>query len=353
MEKRNKAILILTVIIVSVFLFAPILKYQDAGTRTVDYSAAVEQIDLIVRIDSSNTRIQYASSPTAPLIDVNWDYINWHPILGFPSTRVTFDNETIGNTLIVTFSALSLGFSLTNINFENTIITINPTLVTNLSVTMGSGNLVIDTTNCQNKTFSKVSLITGSGNCQSSFISGCIFTGIISIRVDSGENSLTMGAHCEIQGGLEVITSSGNNDVTLGANCTLNENFSIQTGSGSNTFTSTNMSLNNKELTGMIYTFSGNSRATITQRSTLNGNLTLDIHTWSGNSWLSMNYLNNTIGSVITADTGSGAIRDSSLVGFVPGPPGTYTAKAGTLASNIDADIDSGSGDIILSGGFS
>ena len=352
MGKKIYAPIIAVAIVASVLLFVPMIPYAYSGGQNIPYNAAVDSINLVVGSDSSNIYVRYDSSPIAALIDIAWDYTIWHPLLGFPSVDVTFDNATVGTILSINFTSTILGFRLAGINIMNTFITINPTLLTNLTIDVGSGNLDLNTVEFTNKTFGNVAFQTLSGNTAANFVTGSVILNNLTSTAGSGNIDITFGSTCEVQGIIRTISASGNNGVTLGNGCILNNDFKIQAGSGNIDLTTTNITLNGNEITGLIIATSGNFVGTLTQRTDLNGNLTLDINTGSGNCRLVQNYAVTAIGSIIDAHTSSGTVYHGTLLGYTESPTDYFASTIGVLGSNINFDIDVVSGNIYLLGGY-
>ena len=352
MGKKTYAPIIVIAIVASVLLFVPMIPYAYSGGQNIPYNASVDSINLVVGSDSSDIYVRYASSPIAALIDIAWDYTIWHPLLAFPSVQVTFDNATLGTILSINFTSTILGFRLAGVNLMTTVITINPTLLTNLTIDIGSGNLDLNTLDFTNKTFGNVAFQTLSGNTMATFFSDCLITNNLTCTTGSGNIDINLETGCEIGGVFRTIAGSGNIDVTAKENCTFNKDFKLQAGSGNIDLTTTNISLNGNDVEGLIIATSGNFVGTLTQRTGLNGNLTLDINTGSGNCRLVQDYAATAIGSIIDAHTLSGTVYHGTLLGYTESPINYFTSDNGTLGSNIDFDIDIGSGNINLLGGY-
>ncbi|NVM56102.1 MAG: hypothetical protein HWN66_20565 [Candidatus Helarchaeota archaeon] len=355
MKKWVKGLLIIGIITSGTFslLLAPIVPVFLTEYRVIPNDIGINQINLIVNTDTSNIQIDYASSNDSDLIELTCGYTVRHSVLVPPSNLpINFQKYNNSGILTVIATIDVQGIQYGTIVSSSTLITINPRLISNLTIASHSGNIDLITTNFQNLTFQDVNLTTLHGNCFTTFIPGCIIQGNLSILTSSGNNRLIVSPNCEIEGQLIANTTTGNNEVTFGENCTIGNDFFVQTTTGTCIFTVTNCSLNNKNITGILESSSGAINSTITQWVNPNGNLTLDVDSVSGNCRLIMDYSNSSFASTIYYTTGTGNIFYDGFVGF-NAILGGNRSKNWPLSSIVNVTIDTNSGNIYLQGGFS
>jgi len=391
-----KALIIIACIstgIVAVLL-APLQIVRYDGTNIVQYSASVDQINLITNSDIANIEISYATDPNADLLNLTYHYLIRHAIaFSPPNITVSFFNSTSGSILtvrvIVDFSAL--GF--TSLAASVTHLTINPKLLSNLSIHVATGNIDLDNTNSQNKTFIDVDLETATGNINvnladdshiigdlylssatgnlgvatgtQAFIGGSLqayagtgnidvdlandssITGNLFLRTLSGNSGLEVGVDAAIEGSMQVNATSGNVEVLLRAGVTLKTDFIVKTGSGNANLIFSNLSLANNAAMGTVRATSGNILVSIQQLQDLSGNLTLNVRTGSGNVNFHIGLEQDYLSSTIIPYTGSGNIN------YIPFTPSGFHKVGANLvsdtpdqASNINADLHTTSGNI-------
>jgi len=395
-NKAAKALIIIACIstgIVAVLL-APLQGVQYNGTRIVSFSGAVDQINLITNSDIANVEIRYSTDDTADLINLTYHYLIRYAILfSPPNVTVSLINSTLGKVLTVqvTVDFTPLGF--TTMAASVTYLTINPKLLSNLSIHVGTGNIILDNTNSQNKTFidldlqtatgnidvnlaadsritgdfygssasGNVDLTTGirssvagslqaytsSGNVDVNLANGSNIAGNLYLRTISGNSGLDVGENASIDGAMQVNTTSGNVAVLLREGVSLKTDFILKTGSGNVNLIFSNISLANNAVTGTLRTISGNILISIQQLRDLDGNMTLDAKTSSGNVNLYIDLEQDYLSSTIIPYTGSGSIH------YIPlNPLGFHKVGINLVsdspdqASNINADLHTTSGNV-------
>ena len=358
MKTWAKALIILAVIASGTIslLLAPLVPVSYAGTEAVAYDGSVDQINLVANVEAANIRIEYAISDTADLINVAWDLTVRHSILIPPPTiSVSLKNYTIGSVLnaelTINFSGLLLAAGL----ISNAIITINPKLASNFSITTTTGNINLSTTNFQKLEFLDVNLTSATGNIDTTFINGSDIQEDLRVQTTTGNCRVFVDTNSDIDGTLSVITTTGNNNVTLRENITLSNDFIIQANTGLVFFTIENCNLSGLEITGIIETSTGNIRATIDQRVDPNGNLTLDIDSDTGNIRLIIDLdIAGSIQSSLTPTTTTGVVTATDIVsaGYTYSS-GSYNSQYGSKPYKIDATLDTDTSNIVLEGGYS
>ena len=345
-----KALIIIACITTGIFavLFAPLQEAQYQGTSAVQYSASVDQINLITNSDIADIQISYATDPEADLINLTYFYILRHAIVfSPPNITVSFINSTSGKilTLKLTVDFPTLGF--TSIAFSRTHLTINPKLLSNLSVHVVTGNIDLDNTYSQNKTFIDVDLRTSTGNIDIDLVNNSLITGQLHLRSSSGNLHIEVGTNARISGNLQANTTSGNIYALLEAGVTLEDDFVFKTNSGNVDLMFSNISLNSNEVVGTVGVLSGNIYISIQQFTDLSGNLTLDAKTSSGNINLDIDLEADYISSFIVPTKISGNIN------YFPNPPAGFHPDGANIdsdppdcISNIDANLHTNSGNI-------
>ena len=234
LSTKAKAVIIIAIIASGVvaLLLAPILPITYSGEKLVDFDASVQQIDLIANIEDSDIRIQYDNSSAAPLFNMTYVYILRHAIIvPDPTVTITLVNNTAGNILTV---QLTVDFPTLFVNtgaLSMTYLTINPNIISNLSVYAGSGNIGLHTENYLNKTFVDIDFSADSGTIFIDLESDCIVTEDIDLRVGSGNIDADVASGCTIDDFLG-FAGSGNINFDIGANCEIMDRLSANATSG-------------------------------------------------------------------------------------------------------------------------
>ncbi|HUY00144.1 MAG TPA: hypothetical protein VMV49_11355 [Candidatus Deferrimicrobium sp.] len=348
---KLKGLIIIACIITGVIsvLLAPIQIATYKGTDAIDYSTTVQQINLVADIESSNIFIEYATEPDADLINITYLYTIRHSMLiSAPNITVTLDNSTLGTVLTVLLTIRFPWLIFSTIGYTKTIITINPSIISNLSIRVDTGNIYLNSTNYQNKTYVNIDLLTASGNVEADIVEDSNILGYLYAISISGNADLMVDDNVYIGGPLCVNTSSGNVDITLNENVTLNSKFISRTLSGNIIFRSNNISLNNNEIKSYLLSTSGNIEAIFYQWLEPTGNLSLKIDIVSGNIRLTMRLEDDYISSQINTSTPSGTTTIALLhTGYNIVSENLISTT--TLSSNFDADLETNSGNIYIS----
>jgi DUF4097 and DUF4098 domain-containing protein YvlB len=398
-NKAVKALVIIACICTGILavLLAPLQSVQYNGTNLVQFSESVDQINLITNSEIANVEIRYATDSNAPLINMTYHYLIRHAIIfSPPNVTVSFINSTVGKILTVQLTVDLTAIGLTSIASSVTILTINPQLLSNLSIYVGTGNINLDNTNSDNKTFIDMDLRTATGNINvnlvaSSQIKGnCylssatgnlnVVTGIITqfsgsleayagtgnidinlanassvadnlhLRAITGNSNLKIGDNASIDGSMHVNTTSGNVAVLLRAGVTLRTDFILKTKSGNANLIFSNLSLADNAISGAVLTTSGNILVSIQQLLDISGNLTLNVRTGSGNINFHIDLELDSLSSTIHSVSGSGNVYyiPSNPLGFAPPSGGYLNSDPPDRSSNIDADLLTTSGNVYV-----
>lgn len=356
MKTWAKALIILAVIASGTIslLLAPLVPTSLSGTKEVPYDGSVTNIDFIANVEAANIFIQYAPSNTSDLINVQWDFTVRHSVLVPPPTiDVNLNNYTSINHLVAELTIQISGMQFASGLLCTVIVTINPLLISNFSVTTTEGIIHLNTTNFQKLQFLDVNLTSlTTGSIYTSFIDGCDIQGDLRLETDTGYCLGYLETNSDIDGILSAITTTGTINVTLSANISLTQNFIIQATTGQIFFTIENCTIAGGEIIGILETSTGNIRAILDQRVDSNGNLTLDVDSDSG-----------TIRLIIDLDSAGSiqsSVTPSTTTGTVTGSLSNYTYSSGTYFSDfgaqpykMDATLDTSSGNIVLAGGYS
>lgn len=328
---KIKAIIIICIIATAVvaLIFAPLLPATSQGTEAVDYDPSIQQVNLVVNVDSGHVRVEFDNSSTAQLVNVTWDYtLRYAIVVPPPTPTITFQNYTAGTTLNVLYTVVTPWLFVTGGYYSTSIITINPELVSNLTITTTTGNVNLSSTNFQNKTFIDIKLTATTGNIDATLIDDSNITGL-----------------------LDVEATTGGVVVTLQNGCILNNDFSVETTTGNSFVYLNNISLNDHELTGTITASTGSSRLTITQQTDLHGNLTITTSCTTGNSRLVTDFDASEVSSTVGPTTTTGTIYYGSASWPYKGFNKVGSALISTnqgLANNIDVTISVTTGNIDL-----
>lgn len=356
MKAWAKALIVIAVLAAGTIsiLLAPLLPIFSVGSEAVDYDAGVNQINFVANIDAASIRVEYDTSPTADLINVSWDLTVRHSVLVPPPViTVAFKNYTTASTLTAILTMTFQGLLLSAGLFSRVVVTINPNLISNFSITTTTGNINLSTSNLLNPHFIDVNFTCTTGNSYATFLDGSNIQGDINIITTTGNNRVIVGVNSNINGTLWARTTTGNNNVTLRENISLLNDFIVQATTGLILVSIENCNLNGQALTGIFETSSGNQRITITQQIDSNGNLTIDADAGTGNIRLILDFaITGNIESKITPTTSTGTISYGSLAGYIL-DVGYLYSQYGPQLYSINAALDSGSGNILLEGGYS
>lgn len=350
MRTAVKAIIIIACIATGAiaFLLTPIIPTEYKGSYNVDYSVTTDKIDLIVGADISSIAIIYSNDPSADLINISYKFTIGHSILFDPGPpTITFNNHTIGTlliaTLIVDFPALYFASTW----YSLVLITLNPTLLCNFTISTDTGNIDIDTTNFQNKTFTKIDLSASTGNIEVDLMSSSKILGDLHILTTTGNKDINIAENSEIGGTLQVNGTTGNVDLVLKENTTLNNNFIVKTTTGNINTYLYNISLNNNEITGIIQSTTGNIETAIRQLLDPAGNLTLNSYCTTGNNRLTIKLEADYLSSEIHPTTGTGTITYGLHLGFNK-VGADLISTLPDQSSNFDVNIVTTTGNINL-----
>ncbi len=357
MKNWAKALIIIAVLSSSTIalLLAPLVPVVSAGEEIIPFNAGINQINLVADIEKSNIEIQYASSPTADLINVTWDLTVRHSILVPPPTVVvSWVNYTVGTelngNLTIDFYQMQLASGL----LCNVIITLNPQLISNFSITTTTGNINLTTTNFLDLRFLDVNLTCETGSIAADFIDGSDIQGDLRVQTTVGYSKVYVDTNSDIDGVLSAITTMGINNVTIRENITLQNDFIIQATTGNINFIIENISsLSALEITGVLETSTGAISATVTQFYHPDGNLTLDVDCDTGNILLKIDFNTTSQFSSELVQTTSGTETSSPLSGYsYSSGTTTYTSTDNNQSYRIDADLTTSSGNIVIQGGY-
>lgn len=331
-----KALIIIACITTGIVavLFAPLQVTQYQGTRSVQNSGSVEQINLITDSDVANIQISYATHSDADLINLTYFYIVRHAIVfPAPNMTVSFINSTSGNILTVklTIDTKALGFI--SVGYTMVHLTINPKLLSNLSIHVNSGNINLDNTYSSNKTFVDINLRTASGNINVNLVNQSHVRDNLYLRTSSGNINMDLEANAYIGGSLQANTTSGNIGVQLKAGVTLDDDFGLRTASGNINLIFSNISLDNNVVAGTLQVISGNIGIWVQQLTDLSGNLTLTANTLSGNVNLHIDLEADDISSLISPTKVSGNLN------YFPDPPLGFHHSPTPLSASVISDI--------------
>ncbi|MHA1132373.1 MAG: hypothetical protein ACTSQI_07510 [Candidatus Helarchaeota archaeon] len=349
-SKTGKVIVIIACLSVGIIaiLFAPILPSTIKGTETVQYNASITQINLIVDSDVANIYIDYSTVPTADLINLSYNYlVGYSILLSPPPPEITFTNFTIGNVLNVVLNIQFPELILSSVWSSITQLTINPYLLTNLTISCGTGNLDVDNSYSINKTFVDIDLSTSTGNIDVNLINESQVRGNLLISRETGNTQVVLGRNSNIDGNLQINSTTGNSILILLENATLNNDFIMKTTAGTIDAHLNNISLNNDEVQGIIQSTTGNLNVEAYQKLDLVGNLTLKLITSSGNVRLPITLEEAYLSSGISYQTSSGSIKiNPNPPGFDPPGVNTMNSSAPDRSSNFDVAITTISGNI-------
>lgn len=397
-NKAVKAVVIIACLSTGILavLLAPLLNIENSGSNLVQFSESVDQINLITNSNVGDVEIRYTTNASAPLISMSYHYLIRHAVIFSPDVIVSFNNLTVGKILTVqlTMDITELGF--TSIVSSIISLTINPKLLSNLSIHVGTGNILLDNTHSLNQTFLNVDLRAATGNINVnltafSHIMGEVYlssatgslgivtgmlvfadgslqatcsTGSIDVNLGTantisgdlhlyaitGNSDLEIGENSSIYGSMQVKASSGNVAVLLKSGTLLQTDFLLQTVSGNVDLTYTDLFLEDINITGTVQATSGNILVNIQQLRNLNGNMTLNVNTGSGNINFHISLEFDNLSSRIYSHYGSGATYY-----FPPDPLGFASPSGGYLysdipnrASRIDANLLTTSGNIYI-----
>ncbi len=349
-SKTAKVLIIIACLSVGILaiLFAPIVPATFRGTDIVQYDAGVDQINLVVNSDIANVYIDYANDSSADLINLSYYYLIGHALLlEPPAPQVVLTNSTSGNVLTVNvdvdFPALVLTSTWTTV----TQLTINPTLLTNLSISCDTANINVDSSYSTNKTFIDIDLLTDTGNIEVTLTNGSNILGDLLVTRTTGNAEVILGKNSAIAGNLQINSTTGNAELILLEDTTLNNDFIVKTSTGNIDLALNNISLNNNEIQGFLLAISGNIEANIIQRLDPTGNLTLTMTASSGNARLTISLEADYLSSAIYYQTGSGSVNiNANPPGFDTPGLSLMTSSAPDCSSNFDVDMTTSSGNI-------
>jgi hypothetical protein len=349
-SKTVKVLVVIACLSVGILaiLFAPIVPTTFRGTEIVQYDSGVDQINLIVNSDVANIYIDYANETSADLINLSYYYLIGHALLlEPPAPQVDFTNSTSGTVLTVNIDVNFPNLVLSSTWTTITQLTINPTLLTNLTITCATANIDVETSHSINKTFVEIDLLTETGNIDVAMTNESTILGDLLVKRTTGNAEVIIGKNSEIVGNLQVNSTTGNADLILIENATLNNDFIVKTTTGNINVYLNNISLNNNEIQGFIQALSGNLEANIVQELNPMGNLTLKMISSSGNARLPINLEADYLSSEISYQTGSGSINiNTNPPGYDTPTPSVMTSSAPDRSSNFDVDIITASGNI-------
>ena len=349
-SKRVKAILIIGVIASSILIvLVPLRQATLEGTRIVEYSGSVQQINLIADIEDISVIIDYAESPTADLFKLSYDCRYRSALISpSPTISVNFENSTSGSVLTVILSMdLSPSKLLSSLSFAEAYLTINPNLISNITVRTTSSDIELSTTNFSVKEFVHLNLTAISGNVDANLISGCNVSGDLILYTATGNNNLIVGANSYLSNSFNMTADSGSCTLALTNNVTLNAAFIIYALGGGITADIQNVSLNNNALFGQFSAFDGALDIEINQWSDPQGNLSLLTSTHYEDLDFRINLAEIYVSSEINASASIGG-----TVVIDPSNPGYHTTASGLAsdspdrASNIDVNLEVTFGDI-------
>ncbi len=310
-------------------LLAPIIPFQYEGTKKVNYSPTIKQINLFITSDVANIQLNYATDPNADLINISYSYVIGSSIIVTPpSILISSQNSTFGNTLSVNLTIDFPPSILSSVWSTMTKITLNPTLLSNLTIRTETGNILIDNSKSQNKTFIDLTLEATTGNIE-----------VILVNESN------------IFGTFHMNSNSGNTQLLLMENVTLNNDFVIETTTGNIDLILNNLSLKSQVLKGIVLSSSGTIHAEMYQWLNPTGNLTLNITTNSGSVRLDIKLEADFFSSQISPQTSTGTIWfrtphpgfnqiDSSLISINTGLSSYINVNITTISGNIDIYAD-------------
>jgi len=174
MKTWAKALIIIAVIASGTIslLLAPLVPVTNGMLITDEIINQLKPLNLVANVDAANILIQYANDSSADAINVTWDVTVRHSILVPPPTIVvSWDNYTISDELNVNLTIDFEGLLLASGLLAIVIVTINPLLYGNFSITTTAGNINLTNTNHLNPVFIDVNLTSNTGNIYASFIS--------------------------------------------------------------------------------------------------------------------------------------------------------------------------------------
>ncbi|MHA1276743.1 MAG: hypothetical protein ACTSQI_07525 [Candidatus Helarchaeota archaeon] len=349
-QKKAKILILIIAVIISTLtiLIVPFRKTTISDSKIVPYSVSIQQINLTANIGDIPLFIRYADQSNAELINFTCIFETRSAIIsGPPSISVTFENNTLGNALILRVSLQYVTVPLSSILFAKTFLTINPNLVTNLTATTTIGNIEFNTEKFQQKTLRFLNLSSTSGTIDAFITNKCNVTGPLHLTTISGTNNLTLNGQSSIWNAIEMSSISGLCAISLKENTTITSNLNILTENGTIYMQTSNISLNNQNLTWQLTVYAGDIQANLTQWVDPIGNLTLIISNIYGVIDFGISLEANTISSEIETNTSLGGLitintihpgyveTGSGLDSTLPDRPSNFNANIGTVSGTV------------------
>ncbi|MHA1650278.1 MAG: hypothetical protein ACTSYB_08795 [Candidatus Helarchaeota archaeon] len=351
--KRKKILLLLIVVglLTSslILLFLPFKQAKLDRIITIPYSETIDQIDLIADIDGASVTICYNENSTMNLFTLSYSIRGKYSLISsLPSISMRFNNFTLNSHLIVNLSLKLTSPILSEITSADIILSINPTLRSNLSLHTSSNNLKLDTTNYMKKMFTNVNLSSTSGNIEVFFSQNCNLSGNLSLSTEYGAINLFIGQNCNLGGDLSLSSISGSCNLLLENNVSATNYILLFTESGEITANTSDITLVQTENTWQFSTYTGNIHLNINQWSDPQGNLSIIVSNLYGSTNFEMHLEANNISSNISVNSSFGGTINinpdhpgyyssgTNLNSEAPHNPSNFDANIGTLSGNVD-----------------
>jgi hypothetical protein len=350
-KKALTLIIIISIIIASLLILViPFQKTTLYDSETVPYSAAIQQVNVMANLGEMPVNINYALDPNSDLI--NFTYVikaKYGLTSEPPSVSVVFDNFSLGDTLTIIISLNYTVVSRASIYYTQTFITINPNLLSNISVFTTSGDIEFNTRHYEKKDIIFLDLNAHSGSINALITNQCNITGLSQFTTLSGSNQLTFNGESAIYNNLSMSSISGDCSLSLEDNVTITRDLNIWSANGSISFTSSNISLNNNDLNWQFTIYDGAIQMNITQRTSPAGNISCLISNIYGEIRFGIGLEADNISSNIeaTASLGGIVMIDPYHPGYVATGSGLDSA-APERNCNFDAIIGTFSGIIYV-----